>query len=1551
MGALEYEHEKEHEREINDGPDPISSSAVRTVDEDVISEKDVAMEAMAASASDHDSDLDDEEVQQQLQQQQQQQQQQQEEINRVRSHASVASATSAATSAATAAAEAQPKAFLEKLNPLRWRKTPSVPDVRTVCPEDKANFFSKLIFHWQGPLMRTGYARPLELNDIWLVNPARAVEPMTERVRASFKRRVARGDKYPLLWAMHEAYFFEFWLGGLCQLSSSVFQVMSPFTLRFLIQFATDAYDASNNGGPAPHIGRGLGLVFGVTLMQMCQSLGTNHFIFRGMMIGGQVRATLINLIYEKSMVLSGRAKAGGLARADDAANGAPKDKDPNAKHGEGSEEEGADEKTGKDKAKRMNVDAAAAAAQATSLIAGDGVGWGNGRIVNLMSVDTYRIDQACGLFHIIWCAPISCLITLVLLLVNLTYSALAGFGLLVIGVPLLTRAIKSLFKRRKRINRVTDQRVSLTQEILQSVRFVKYFGWESSFLARLEEYRSTEVAMIQVLLSIRNGIMAISLSLPIFASMLSFIAFSLSNHNLAPAKVFSSLALFNGLRMPLNLLPLVIGQVTDAWTSVKRIQEFLLAEEQEEEVEWKPEGPNAVEMHDASFTWERTPTQETDEVTGGKKSATAKKDLKKKEAAAAKAARPVSSDGSAGDDTASTLVEEPEPFKLNNLNFSIGRNELVAVIGSVGSGKSSLLAALAGDMRKTNGEVVLGASRAFCPQYAWIQNTTLRKNIMFGKEYNEKWYKDVIKACALQPDLDMLPAGDATEIGERGITISGGQKQRLNIARAIYFDADIVLMDDPLSAVDAHVGRHIFDNAILGLLKDKCRILATHQLWVLNRCDRIIWMEAGKIQAVDTFENLMRDHEGFQQLMESTSVEEEQETEAPAKASPDAEASKKKKKKGKTLMQSEERAVSSVPWATIADYIRSSGSILNGPFVMFLLILAQGSNITTSLWLSYWTSDKFGFKTGVYIGVYAALGVAQASLTFGFMVSLSIFGTRSSKVMLRRAIGRVLRAPMSFFDTTPLGRITNRFSRDVDVMDNTLSDAMRMYFFSVGSIISVFALIIAFFHYFAIALGPLFLIFLFATSFYRASAREVKRFESVLRSNVFAKFGEGLSGVACIRAYGLRDHFMADLREAIDDMNSAYYLTFSNQRWLSVRLDMIGNLLVFTTGILVVTSRFNVSPSIGGLVLSYILAIVQMIQFTIRQLAEVENGMNAVERLQYYGQQLEEEAPLHTIDVRKSWPEKGEIVFNNVEMRYREGLPLVLRGLSIHVQGGERIGIVGRTGAGKSSIMSTLFRLVEISGGRISIDGVDIATIGLHDLRSRLAIIPQDPTLFRGTVRSNLDPFNEHNDLELWSALRQADLVSEDAELPGSGNTASGSGSGSGSGSKEGTSGSVVPVPAAADAVVGREARIHLDSIVEEDGLNFSLGQRQLMALARALVRGSQIIICDEATSSVDMETDDKIQATIASGFRGKTLLCIAHRLRTIIGYDRICVMDQGAIAELDNPMVLYQKENGIFRGMCDRSGIRAEDIRLAQDKLESYVASQAGKEKVLAE
>ncbi|RYO03918.1 Oligomycin resistance ATP-dependent permease [Alternaria tenuissima] len=1368
------------------------------------------------------------------------------------------------------------KPFYKRLNLLK-NNPPPIPKERKVSPEYTAGFFSRLSWQWMQPLMRVGYKRPLEKNDIWTVNPDRSAEILANKLEAAFKRRRAEGKERPLLGAMFETFKWEFIIGGTCQLSASVIQAVAPFVLRYLINFAVRAYVAERSDAPAPNIGEGIGLVIGITAMQFLQSLATNHFMYRGMMIGGEARGVLIALIFNKAMKLSGRAKAGGEAVLE-----APP---PDIKPGSEAEVKWYKKILKKKEKKQQSPKTAAG-------VAGDGEGWGNGRIVNLMSTDTYRIDQASGFFHMIWTAPIGILITTALLLVNLTYSALPGLGLILIAMPLLGRAVKTLFRRRVAINKITDQRVSLTQEILQGVRFVKYFGWETSFLERIQTIRQKEIHGIQILLTIRNAVLSVGMSMPVFASMISFITYSQVNSNLNPAPIFSSLALFNSMRIPLNFLPLVIGQVIDANASVKRIQEFLLAEEAEESGKWDYDAKDAVTLKGANFTWERHPTQDAEEGAGGPPGKKPTKQEKKETKANAKLAQ------SSGETTPSDAiaVEEEKPFEIKGLNLNIGRNELVAIIGGVGSGKSSLLAALAGDMRKTSGEVIFGASRAFCPQYAWIQNATVRENIIFGKEFNRKWYDQVVDACALRPDLNMLPHNDATEIGERGITVSGGQKQRMNIARAIYFNADIILMDDPLSAVDAHVGRHIMDNAICGLLKDKCRVLATHQLHVLSRCDRIIWVDQGEVKAIDTFDNLMAQNADFVQVMSTTAKEEEKEkdvevNEDEVEAEVKSTKKQRKQKKQAALMQQEERATKSVSWEVWIEYIKAGGGIWVGPLVFILLVLSQGANIVTSLWLSYWTSDKFGYSEGAYIGAYAAFGFSQALFMFFFSFSVSIFGTRAGKVMLHRAITRVLRAPMSFFDTTPLGRITNRFSKDIDVMDNTITDAIRMYFLTLAMIISVFILIISYYYYYAIALGPLFIMFMFSAAFYRSSAREVKRHEAVLRSTVFSRFGEAVMGTPTIRAYGLQDQFSKSVRDAVDDMNSAYYLTFANQRWLSVRLDIVGILLVFTTGILVVTSRFSVDPSIAGLVLSYILTIVQMIQFTVRQLAEVENNMNSTERIHHYGSQLEEEAPLHMGEVRPTWPEHGEIVFDNVEMRYRDGLPLVLKGLSMHVRAGERIGVVGRTGAGKSSIMSALFRLQELSGGSIVIDGVDIGKIGLHDLRSKLAIIPQDPTLFKGTIRSNLDPFHEHSDLELWSALRQADLVSNEQTMD------------------------------------DHSGRIHLDSVVEEEGLNFSLGQRQLMALARALVRGSQIIVCDEATSSVDFETDAKIQQTIVDGFKGKTLLCIAHRLKTIINYDRICVMDAGLIAELDSPLNLYD-QGGIFKGMCDRSGIKREEI-----------------------
>ncbi|RXG47203.1 hypothetical protein VDGE_20419 [Verticillium dahliae] len=817
-------------------------------------------------------------------------------------------------------------------------------------------------------------------------------------------------------------------------------------------------------------------------------------------------------------------------------------------------------------------------------------------------------------------------------------------------------------------------------------------------------------------------------------------------------------------------------------------------------------------------------------------------------------------------------------PFSLENISVAISSQELVAVVGSVGCGKSSLLSALANDMRLVQGTMKFNSNVAYCPQSAWLQNATIRENILFGRSFDKELYSRVTHACALEADFALLPHGDLTEIGEKGITLSGGQKQRVNIARAIYSDAGIVLLDDPLSAVDAHVGRHIFNQAISGLLHGKCCVLVTHQLQVLRRCDRVIWMTNGLIEAFDKYDGLLESSISFRRFVQTSGTVSSGETQA----NEEIEDSTCAPKEGaallndyvsedkRKLMQEDVKAVNSVPWNVYHVWMKSSGSILNMAAVLILMCIFRAANLLTSLSLAWWVSDAYGLSRASYIGLYAGLGVAQAVLLFAFSMVVCI------------------------------------------------------YLIVLSSLLGSFGFIIAYFHYFAIALAVVSVVLVLAVSYYRSSARELKRYHAILDGAVFAKFNEALVGASTIRAYGREEHYVRDIHRAIDDMDGAYFLTFANQRWLSLRLDNLGNILSFTTGMLAVTTTLVVSPSITGLILSYSLSLVGIIQITVRYFADVDNSMSSTERLHQYTSSLAREASLEedaAFRLRSSWPESGEIVFESVQMRYRPELPLVLDNFSLTIRGGERIGIVGRTGAGKSTILSTLFRLTELSGGRIMIDGVDIAQVGLHSLRSRLAIIPQDPTLFRGTIRSNLDPFGRHSDLEMWNALRQAHLLpgEDPSEATGLAIDAT----------SDATDHSLRDIQTATQSPENNmETRITLDAIVEEEGLNYSLGQRQLLALARAHLRNARITLIDEGTSSVDSATDVLVQKTIAQELSGgKTLIAIAHRLRTVLLYDRVCVMDQGRIVELGPPLELWEQA-GVFRGMCDRSGITQEDF-----------------------
>ncbi|KAF2113639.1 P-loop containing nucleoside triphosphate hydrolase protein [Lophiotrema nucula] len=1301
------------------------------------------------------------------------------------------------------------KPWHKHLNPLKWGEVPPVPLERTVCPESTTNPLTKLSFGWMTSLMATGYRRDLKLNDIWIVNPRRNVHSLSEPFQTSFGQRSFGKANKVLLMTLYDTFKRDFWLGGTALLISSICQVLVPFTLRFLLSFVADAYTASVARTPAPDIGRGLGILFGIVFIQLLQSLTTNQFLYHGAMVGAQARAVLTGAIFEKSLKISSRARSAGK-------------------------------------------------------------GYSDGRITNLMSTDVARIDLAAGMLHMVWAAPMTILACFALLIVNITYSAVVGFSLLVISVPALTIATKSLTAKRKAISTITDSRVSLTTEVLKSIRFVKYNAWETSFLSKLRGLRKKETKLVAKLLTTRNAIYVISISTPVFAAMLSFIVYAMTGHTLGVAPIFSSLALFNAVRIPLSLLPIVIGQFADGMACLKRVEEFLLAEEHQEEINWDMEAKDGIKVRNASFVWEKSASSE---------------DATKEEAPKKSESKPVTE--------IKMVPPEPEPFSVKNINLSVGRNELIAVIGSVGSGKTSFLSALAGEMRKTHGQVSMGSwSRAFCPQQAWLQNTSVKDNILFGKPMEGWWYDTVKNACCLDADLKQLPAGEDTEIGERGVNLSGGQRQRINLARAIYSKSDIVLLDDPLSAVDVHVRKHMFQHAICGLLQDKCRILATHQLHILSKCDRILWLDNGKIKALDTFLNLMRDDPDFRVLMASTTQEDrpnangttrsKQDTD-PKPAANDASADAKP---GGKLMKEENRGEGHVSWAVYKSYMASSGHLLLGLIPVILLVLAQTANAVMGLWLGFWTSNRFALSRNNYVAIYVCLAISQALLMFLFTASISNLGSISSRRTLDRATEKVMRSPQSFHDTQPLGRIINRLSRDADVVDNQLPDALRMFLYTMVLITSVIAMLIYYFPYFAAALVPIILLFLFATSYFRVTARSLKRHEAVLRGKMFARFSESVSGVSTIRAFGLQTTFVHSVRSAIDDMNAAYYLTNSSQRWLATRLDLVANTMVLTVGLLVVAKRNVLHPSISGVLLAYLLSMIHVIQLVVRQLAEVQNGMNSMERLHEYATALETE-PEHqsnAISVTEAWPLRGEITFSNIHMRYRPHLPFVLDDLNLKFRGGEKIGIVGRTGAGKSSITTALFRIVELSKGSICVDGFDISRLALKDLRKRVAIITQDPTLFKGTIRSNLDPFDEYSDLDLH--LRKTGLLDEE-----------------------------------------RREKLQLDTAVEESGANFSLGQRQLLALARALLKDSKIMVCDEATSSVDLETDAKVQRVMSEAFKGKTVITIAHRLTTILHYDRVCVMDKGKIVEVGAPLELWER-GGEFRRMCEGNGVVRESF-----------------------
>ncbi|KAK7203382.1 ABC multidrug transporter [Myxozyma melibiosi] len=1424
-----------------------------------------------------------------------------------------------------------------------------------MSPEEGCSFMSKLLFGWMNEVMSIGYSRPIQENDIPLVPPSRTAHAMTEKFLENFRKRCAEveaasasGQKGKLVrikekslvfLALHDTFKFDFWAGFVHRNVVDIVQMTSPQLSRKVIYWVSDKYVYGTGNK-----GRGIGYVIGLVAMLIVACFCQQQYFYATSRFGSHSRTVLINALYQKSLVLSNKER----------------------------------------------------------------LEFTNGKITNLMSTDTYRIEFASMFFHHLSNFPVPIIICVVLLLVNIGYPSLVGIALLFGAMPFLAIATRTIALRRIKSTIFTDQRIRLTQELLTSMRVVKLFAWENAYLQKLATVRLKEIKIVRYLLTLRSGLFAVSMTVPIFSSMIAFVVLSVTGHLMDAAKVFASLSLFNMLRMPLMLIPIALSTSSDAYVACGRIQAMLVAGELEDAITADESLDCALLVERASFMWEEDPEAyqrriEEEKIAaekrkkevpragppgfgpppGGPPGKKNKKEKEKKKAGGGRrrgfwsrkskkttdpekeleenanalsrvvsieSAHVIGADADADEERANLdeLIEEDDGGNedtgdkftgLHDIDFRIERGELIVITGFIGSGKTSLLASLVGEMRQTGGSVKIGGKIAYCPQ-PWIQNSTLRENILFGREYDEDKYKQILKACALEHDVEVLPAGDQTEIGERGINISGGQKARISLARAAYFESDIVILDDVLSAVDPHVGRTLVDGCICGLLGGKTRLLATHQLHVLPKADRIIYMNGKGGCVIGTYEELKASVPEFAELTTYGSVqkneeeeeeEEKEEEELPpqvlvkaAEVEDEAaevedgeeatEAAAAKTKKAGKLMRKEERNTDSVSFEVYREYFKLAGGPVLGwgvaPLVTAFAGLVAGLQIVTNLWLSYWTSDRFDRSNGFYIGIYVMLGMVCTIFFFLLGWATTIAGSRASVKMNLKATEKVMSAPMSFFDTNPIGRIINRFSNDVESMDNTLTDAYRQYLISVTNIIGVLVLIIAYLYWFAIALVPMVALYILSTAYYRASAVELKRLDSNSRSTVFSHFSETLTGLTSVRAYNEQERFKARMEKQLDYMNRFSFMILGNQRWLSVRIESIAVALVLIVGLLAILVHFSsLSASSIGLVLSYCITLAMQLAMVIKQLADVENHMNAAERVYHYMAKLPSEAPYEIPETKpaESWPEKGAIEIKDVYLRYRPGLPYVLKGLSLSIQGGEKVGICGRTGAGKSSIMVALYRLAEISKGQFLIDGVDISKIGLHDLRSKLAIIPQDPVLFRGTIRSNLDPFNHYSDAQLWDALRRSGLLG-DADSADEYNEKNGQQGGQGIG------------------------KFHLDQAVDDEGLNFSLGERQLLALARALVRNFQILVLDEATSSVDYQTDAKIQQVIVREFSHCTILCIAHRLKTIIGYDKILVLDGGKVAEFGPPRELFGMDDGIFRAMCTKSGIQDEDFEVAR-------------------
>ncbi|XP_043498534.1 multidrug resistance-associated protein 1 isoform X8 [Polistes fuscatus] len=1337
------------------------------------------------------------------------------------------------------------------------------PLVERPCPEQNSSFPSRLTFAWFDALAWKGFKKPLEANDLWSMNPEDTAteivpkfatywnknprkEDNVQNAKASFRKSSGQVnfDNTPkkkvssILPPLCKAFGATFIFGAVLKLVQDIMSFISPQLLKLLIRFVS-------GGEP---LWKGYFYAILLLITATLQTLVLSQYFHRMFLVGLRIRTALITAIYRKAMRMSNSAR------------------------------------------KESTL----------------------GEIVNLMSVDAQRFMDLTAYINMIWSAPLQIVLALSFLWEKLGPAVLAGLAVMIVLIPinaLIANKVKTLQIRQMKDK---DDRVKLMNEVLNGIKVLKLYAWEPSFEEQILHIRKKEIQVLKEAAYLNAGTSFIWSCAPFLVSLVSFATYVLIDEKnvLDSETAFVSLSLFNILRFPLSMLPMMIGNIVQAYVSIKRINKFMNTEELDpNNVQHDPSELHPLIIENGNFTWD---------------------------------------------------MENNDKPILKNINMTIEQGQLVAVVGSVGSGKSSLISAFLGEMDKLNGRVNTKGSVAYVSQQAWIQNATLQDNVLFGKPLNKALYNRVIDACMLGPDLEMLPAGDQTEIGEKGINLSGGQKQRVALARAVYNDSDIYFLDDPLSAVDSHVGKHIFENVVGpgGLLKKKTRVHITHDIVYLPEVDNIFVLKDGEITESGTYKQLMDKrgafaeflmqhlqevhtddgsdadlHEIKQQLESKIGTQELQEklTRAISRISESQSESGSitdrrslngslkrqystesqqsvnllsgknikdkaalQPKKGEKLIEIEKAETGSVKWKVYSHYFKSIGWFLSISTIIMNAVF-QSFSIGSNVWLSKWSDDNMTLVNGtvvneesrrdMYLGVYGALGFGQAMASFFCDLAPQLgcwLAARQMHIMMLRA---VMRAPLTFFDTTPTGRIISRFAKDVDILDTSLPPQISDSIYCLFEVIATLFVISFSTPEFVAVIVPIGFIYYFIQRFYVATSRQLKRLESISRSPIYSHFSESVTGAQTIRAFGVQERFIHESESKVDFNQICYYPGIIANRWLAIRLEMVGNLIIFFSALFVVLGRDTISAGFVGLSVSYSLQITQTLNWLVRMTSDVETNIVAVERIKEYGE-TPQEAPWVVPETAppKEWPVTGQVEFKDYKVRYREGLDLILHGLTFTVKGGEKVGIVGRTGAGKSSLTLSLFRILEAASGKIIIDGIDVAKLGLHDLRSKLTIIPQDPVLFSGTLRMNLDPFDQHTDDEVWRALEHAHLKSFVQNL--------------------------------------LNGLLHE---VSEGGDNLSVGQRQLICLARALLRKTKVLVLDEATAAVDLETDDLIQRTIREDFKDCTVLTIAHRLNTILDSDRVIVLDKGLIIEYDAPDVLLRNSSSAFYSMAKDAGLVA--------------------------